>query len=169
MRFLCTGHHKTRRPEMYQNMQPPRKLFVIFCQVRQFCLFRHQVGQFCFNLPSPAILFILPSPAISFISPSPSILLASNFVYFAKNSSSCEKTFYQKKQNIQLLTQFTSQKPLQPWNWLRNLPLYSLLYMEIISSENPHETEKAENVQNTVAWGPYCPLHSSVFFFLSCQ
>ncbi len=85
VRFLCTGHDKTRWPEMYQNMQPPRKLFVIFCQVPQFFLFHHQVGQFCFILPSPAILFISPSPAISFTSPSPSILLASNFVYFAKS------------------------------------------------------------------------------------
>ncbi len=153
MRFLCTGHDKTRQPEMYQNMQPPRKLFVLFCQVQQFCLFHHQVGQFCFILPSPAILFFSPSPAISFISPSPSILLASNFVYFAKSgnfvlprsanlsyllssailfhppkiNSSRERTLYQKKQNIQFLTQFTSQKPLQPWNCLRNLSLCSLL------------------------------------------
>jgi hypothetical protein len=115
---------KTRRPEMYQNMKPPRKL--------------------CFILPSPAILFISPSPAISFISPSLSILLASNFVYFAKsgnfvpprlaNSSyllssaflffdpprlailfhpprlalPAGRTLYQKKQNIQIITQFTS-------------------------------------------------------------
>ncbi len=87
MQFLCTGHDKTRWPEMYQNMQPPRKLFVLFFPVRQVCFFCHQVGQFCFILPSPAILFISPSPTISFTSPSPSILLASNFVYFAKSGN----------------------------------------------------------------------------------
>ncbi len=83
--------------------------FSLFCQVRQFCLFR-QVRQFCstktgkFVLSAEFGIFMFCSIAFG------------NFVSSAKNSSSCERTLYQKKQNIQFLTQFTSQKPLQPWN-----------------------------------------------------
>ena len=162
---------------MYQNMQPPRKLFVIFCQVRQFCLFRHQVGQFCFNLPSPAIcLFRLVRqfrlfrqvpqfcwPATLFISPSQAILFCQDqqihlicwvwyfhvlfhcvrqFCLSAKNSSSCKRTWYQKKQNIQLLTQFISQKPLQPRNWLRNYPCILCCTLKLLVLRTPMKLKK---------------------------
>jgi hypothetical protein len=59
---------------------------IYFAKSSNFVYFATKLGNFVLFAKS-GNLFISPSPAISFILPSPSILLASNFVYFAKPSN----------------------------------------------------------------------------------